>query len=105
MLSVSLPFSGLTCSLLKTIEPPASLLLHTNRPSAVPVEFHNYNDSVTRVAGRLRVPIMCSRDILLQAKGDHLGRVNSDQMVLEMIRWGEAGPVEPQLSGSRESQN
>jgi hypothetical protein len=29
---------------------------------------------------------MCSRDILLQAKGDHLGRVHSDQMVLEMIR-------------------
>jgi hypothetical protein len=31
---------------------------------------------------------MYSRDILLQAKGDHLGRVHSDQMVLEMIRGG-----------------
>ncbi len=53
----------------KTIEPPAALLLHTNHPSAVSVEFHNYNDSVMRVAGRLWVPTMCSRDILLQAKG------------------------------------
>jgi hypothetical protein len=29
---------------------------------------------------------MCSKDILVQAKGDHLDRVHSDQMVLEMIR-------------------
>jgi hypothetical protein len=29
---------------------------------------------------------MHSRDILLQAKGDHLDRVHSDQMVLKMIR-------------------
>jgi hypothetical protein len=27
-------------------------------------------------------------DILLQAKGDHLDQVHSDQMVLEMIRQG-----------------
>ncbi len=64
----------------------AALLLHTNRPSAVPVESHTYNDSVTRVARRLQVPTMCSRDILLQANGYHLSRVQSDQMVLEMIR-------------------
>jgi hypothetical protein len=29
---------------------------------------------------------MHSRDILCKAKGDHLDRVHSDQMVLEMIR-------------------
>jgi hypothetical protein len=34
------------------------------------------------------VPTMRSRDILLQAKGDHLDRVHSDQMVPEMIRQG-----------------
>jgi hypothetical protein len=70
----------------KVIEPPAALLLHTNCPSIVPVEFHNYNDSVTRAAGRLLVPTMRSRDILFQAKGHHLGRVYSDQMALEMIK-------------------
>jgi hypothetical protein len=31
---------------------------------------------------------MCSRDILLQAKEDHLHQVHSDQMVLKMIRGG-----------------
>jgi hypothetical protein len=41
-----------------------------------------------RVARILRVLTMHSRDILLQAKGDHLDRVHSDQMVLEMIRQG-----------------
>jgi hypothetical protein len=41
-----------------------------------------------RVAGRLRVPTMLSRDILLQAKGDNLDQVHLDQMVLEMIRGG-----------------
>jgi hypothetical protein len=41
-----------------------------------------------RVARILRVPTMHSRDILLQAKRDHLDRVHSDKMVLEMIRQG-----------------
>jgi hypothetical protein len=36
----------------------------------------------------LRVPVMYSRNILQQAKGDHLDQVHSDQIVLEMIRWG-----------------
>ncbi len=45
-----------------------------------------------RVAGILQVPTMRLRDILLQAKGDHL-------------QAGEAGPVEQQLSGGQESQN
>jgi hypothetical protein len=40
------------------------------------------------VAWILEVPTMHSRGILLQAKGDHLDRVHSDQMVLEMIRQG-----------------
>jgi hypothetical protein len=40
--------------------------------SAVLVEFCDYKDSVMRVARILCVPT-CSRDILLQAKGDHLG--------------------------------
>ncbi len=55
----------------KPIETPAALLLRTNCPYAVPVKFHNYNDSVRRVVGILRVPTMSSREILLQAKGDH----------------------------------
>ncbi len=67
--------------------------------SAVPVEFHDYKDSVTRVAGILWVTSMRSRDFLLQAKGDHLGRVHSDQTVLEMIRqrrlvWDSCSSVE-----------
>jgi hypothetical protein len=37
----------------------------------------------------MRVPTMCSRDILHQAKGDHLDRVHSDQMVLEMTCRGD----------------
>jgi hypothetical protein len=61
-------------------------LLHTSRPSAVPVKFHNYNDGVTKVAGRSWVPTMHSRDNLLQAKVDHSDRVHSDQMVHKMIR-------------------
>jgi hypothetical protein len=58
------------------------------RTSAVVVKFHDYKDSVMRVTGILRVPTMRSRDILLQANGDHLGKVHSDQMVLKMIRRG-----------------
>ncbi len=56
--------------------------------SAVPVRFHDYKDSVMSVAGILWVPTMPSREILLQAKGDHLGQVYSDQMVLQMKRRG-----------------
>ncbi len=37
---------------------------------------------------KLLVPTMHSKDILLQAKGDHLDRVHLDQMVHEMIRRG-----------------
>ncbi len=56
--------------------------------SVLLVKFYDCKDSVMRVAGILWVPIMRSRDFLLQAKGDHFGRVHSDQMVLKMIRWG-----------------
>jgi hypothetical protein len=31
---------------------------------------------------------MHSRNMLRNAKGDHLEHVHSDQMVLEIIRWG-----------------
>jgi hypothetical protein len=44
--------------------------------SPEPVKFRDYKDSVMRVAGILWVPTMNSRDILLQAKGDHIGRVH-----------------------------
>jgi hypothetical protein len=63
-------------------------MLHTIHPRALLVRFHNYNDSVMRVARILRVPTMHSRDILLQAKRDHLDRVHSDQLFLERIRQG-----------------
>jgi hypothetical protein len=72
--------------------------------TTVPFKFHDYKDSVMRVAWILWVPTMLSRDILLQVKVDHLGRVHSDQMVLEMIRQG-AGPVDQQLSRGQVSQN
>ncbi len=60
--------------------------------SAVPVDFRDYKESVMRVAGILRFPTMRSRYILLQAKGDHLGHVHSDQIVLEMIKRGRLVP-------------
>jgi hypothetical protein len=41
-----------------------------------------------RVVGILQVPTMHSRDILLQAKGDHLDRDYPDHMVIEMISRG-----------------
>jgi hypothetical protein len=56
--------------------------------SAVSVGFCDYKDSVMRVARIIWVPTMSSKDILLQARGDHLGRVHPDQMVLEMIMRG-----------------
>jgi hypothetical protein len=56
--------------------------------SAEPVKFYDYKDRVVRVARILWVPTMRSRDILLQATGDHLRQVHSDQMVLKMIRRG-----------------
>jgi hypothetical protein len=37
--------------------------------SAVPVKFCDYKDCVMTVAGILRVPTICSKDILLQARG------------------------------------
>ncbi len=57
MLSISLLFQqALLWPLEQPQSPPATFLLHTSRLSAVPDEVHNYNDSVTRVAGRLWVP-------------------------------------------------
>ncbi len=53
-------------------EPSSSCVTTYQPPSAVPVEFHTYKDSVMRPAGILLVPAMRSRDILHQAKRDHL---------------------------------
>jgi hypothetical protein len=44
---------------------------------------------------------MHSRDILCKAKQDHLDQAHSDQMVLEMIRWGRL----VLFIGDQESQN
>jgi hypothetical protein len=86
MLSVSLLFQQACLPPLgKPWNPPAALLLYTNPTSAVQGKFYNYNDKVVRVAGRLWAPTMRSRNILLQAKGDHLDQVHSDQMVLKVI--------------------
>ncbi len=72
----------------KPLNPPADLLLHTNRPIAILVKFCNNDDSVTRAARILWVPTMRSRDILLHAKGDHLDQVHLDETVLEKIKLG-----------------
>jgi hypothetical protein len=45
-----------------------------------------------------------SRDTVRKAKGDHLGRIHSDQKVLEVIRWGEAGLCYPRLRISKLAQ-
>jgi hypothetical protein len=78
----------------KLIEPPSSFVASWQLHSALPVKFHNHKDSVMRAAVILWVPTKHSKNILLQAKGDHLDQVHSDQVVLEMIG-GEAGLVEP----------
>jgi hypothetical protein len=66
-------FAFLTGSLVaswKAIEPPSSSVAsHLPPPSVVPVKFHNYNDSATRIAGRLLVPTIHSRDILFRPRG------------------------------------
>ncbi len=41
-----------------------------------------------KVARIIRDTTMHSKDILRKAKGDHLDRVHSDQIVLQTIRWG-----------------
>ncbi len=53
----------------KPLNPPAPYVASCLTSGAVPPEFHYCNDSVTRVAGRLQVPTMPSRDVLHQAKG------------------------------------
>jgi hypothetical protein len=55
---------------------------------AVPVKFHNCNDSVTRIVGKLWVPTEHSRDILQQVKGIIL--VESIQ-ILWFLRWSGGG--------------
>jgi hypothetical protein len=72
-------------------EPSSSCVASYQPPNAVLVEFHTYKDSVMRAAGMLLVPTMCSRDILHQAKGDHLD-LRSDGSQYDQAE--EAGPVE-----------
>jgi hypothetical protein len=54
-----------------------------------------------KVAGINWVSYYDSRDMLHKAKWDHLDRVHSDQMVLEMIRRGKL----VLFMGGQESQN
>jgi hypothetical protein len=68
MLPNSLFPCRLTCGLLKNHRTPQQPFCLMPSTPAVPVQFHNCNDIFTRVAGRLWVPNMCSRDILHQAK-------------------------------------
>ncbi len=80
--------------LLKNHRTPSCFVPHTYNVSARPVDFHNCNDGVMRVARRLRVSTMHSRDILHQAK---VGSSWSSQLRLDGSRSdqaGEAGPVE-----------
>jgi hypothetical protein len=55
----------------------------------------NCDDSVQRLAGRIRVPTMSSKDILLQAKrgSSWLSPLRKDGSRVDQA--GEAGPVEP----------
>ncbi len=55
----------------------------------------NRDDSVTRLAGRICVPTMSSKDILLQAKGGSswLSQLRTDDSRDDQA--GEAGPVQP----------
>jgi hypothetical protein len=46
-----------------TQKPSSSFVASYQPPSAAPIKFLNYKDSVTRVAGILRIPNMQSRDI------------------------------------------
>ncbi len=61
----------------------------------LPVEFHNCSDSVTRVAGRLKITTMRSRNILYQVKGGSSlsSPLRSDGSRDDQER--EAGQVEP----------
>jgi hypothetical protein len=106
MLSFSLHFQQApSWPLGKPKNPPAALLLRTYHSSAVPVEFHNCNDSVIRVAGRLRVPTMRSKDILHQAKGESYWSSPLRSDGSQDYQAAEAGPLELLLSGGQDSQN
>jgi hypothetical protein len=54
---------------------------------AIPVKFHNCNDSVTRVVGNDRF-LLSAQATSCRKPRDYLGWVHSDQMVLKMIRQG-----------------
>jgi hypothetical protein len=61
-----------TGDLLEPEEPSSSFVASYQPHSAVTVVFQNHKDRVMRAAGILWVPAMRSRDILQQAKEDHL---------------------------------
>ncbi len=88
MLKISFLSKRLTRGLLEPKEPSSSFVASCQPHSTLLVKFQNQKHNVERAAGIFWVPTMRSRDILQQDKGDHLDQVHSDQMVLEMIRWG-----------------
>jgi hypothetical protein len=83
--------AGSLVALWRTTELPSNLQYVASclTSRAVPVEFHSCNDSVTRVAGNLRVSTMRSWDILHQAKGIIL--VESAQIRWFLRRSGRGG--------------
>ncbi len=77
----------------KTIEPTAALLLHTNRPSAVPVKFPNYNDSATRIAENYGFLLCAQGTICVRPRGSPWSSpLRTDGSWDDQA--GEAGPVE-----------
>jgi hypothetical protein len=88
MLLVSLFFHR-ACNLWKNqkIEPHISFVPSYQTLQCSTSRVPYCNDGAMRVARRLQVPTMHSKDILFQAERDNLDWVYSDQMVLEMIRW------------------
>jgi hypothetical protein len=83
---------GLKCGLLKN---PQQLCYFILIALVLYQSSSNYNNSDTRVAGRLRVPTVHSRDILLQAKGGSSWLSPLRSFGSRDEQAGEAGLVEP----------
>ncbi len=90
---VSLPLQQAHLGPLGTQRTPQQLCCCKTTPGLVSVEFHNYKDSVMRVARILWVPIAL-KDILQKVKGITLIESNQTQMVLVGVRQ-DVGPVGP----------
>jgi hypothetical protein len=80
---VSVLSSMLTLGLLEPKEPSNIFVASYQQPSAAPVEFHNYKDSVMRAAGILQILRNSAA-----GQGDYLDLVHSDYMDLKMISRG-----------------